>query len=383
VAALDVAVIGGGIVGVSTAAHLAAGGARVTVFEREAVAAGASGRNSGVVQRPFDRVLEALHLETLELYRRLAAGGHDVGLGREPAGLLYVGHDEAGIAALAEGLALERPALAPRFLPAGAARILEPALGSDVAACRVTIGYPVAPAAATGAYAAWARALGARFVIGGEARPWVDAGAVRGVMTAKGPVAAGSVVVAAGPWTPALVDRGGTWRPITPRWGVVVEVGLTAPPSHVLEEAAIDIEPGDDEAEPPVPRAAHVDFSLVTAAGSSSLGSTFLRDEPDPGEYVAALVERGARFVPAIAGARLGGVRACARPQALDGRPLVGPVSGVAGLWIAAGHGPWGISTGPASGRLVADLVLGRPVTVPAALDPARFGPIPLPGGSP
>jgi len=48
------------------------------------------------------------------------------------------------------------------------------------------------------------------------------------------------------------------------------------------------------------------------------------------------------------------------------------------GLWIAAGHGPWGVSTGPDSGRLLADLLLGRLAEPPAALDPARFGAPPL-----
>jgi glycine/D-amino acid oxidase-like deaminating enzyme len=62
----------------------------------------------------------------------------------------------------------------------------------------------------------------------------------------------------------------------------------------------------------------------------------------------------------------------------LDGRPLIGAVPGFDGLWIAAGHGPWGISTGPASGRLLADLVLGRMMAPPAALDPARFEAPPL-----
>jgi glycine/D-amino acid oxidase-like deaminating enzyme len=42
-------------------------------------------------------------------------------------------------------------------------------------------------------------------------------------------------------------------------------------------------------------------------------------------------------------------------------------------LFVAAGHGPWGISLGPASARLVADLVLGRAPAPPPAFDPARF----------
>ena len=185
----------------------------------------------------------------------------------------------------------------------------------------------------------------------------------------SGRIPAEDVVVAAGPWTPTVVDPSGSWRPIVPRWGVVVPAMLAAPPRHVLEEAEISIEPGtDDEAE-----AGHA-FSLVTAVGSSSLGSTFLVDEPDPDALVPALVRRGAWFVPAVADASIGPPRLCARPQSVDGRPLVGVVPGVERLWVAAGHGPWGISTGPASGRLVADLVAGRMAAPPAELDPARFG---------
>jgi glycine/D-amino acid oxidase-like deaminating enzyme len=66
----------------------------------------------------------------------------------------------------------------------------------------------------------------------------------------------------------------------------------------------------------------------------------------------------------------------CARPLSLDGRPLLGRAPGVDGLWIAAGHGPWGISTGPASGRLIADLITGALDAPPPELDPARFGPL-------
>jgi glycine/D-amino acid oxidase-like deaminating enzyme len=177
------------------------------------------------------------------------------------------------------------------------------------------------------------------------------------------------VVVAAGPWTPELVDPGGRWRPIRPLWGVVAEVGLADPPRHVLEEAGIDetIEPGGEAM-------AGVAFSLVTADRSSVLGSTFLDHEPDAASFVPAIVERGAGFVPAIAGAAIVGLRSCARPLSLDGRPLVGRVPWADGLLVAAGHGPWGISTGPAAGRMIADVVLGRDAAIPAALDPGRFG---------
>jgi glycine/D-amino acid oxidase-like deaminating enzyme len=379
----DVIVIGGGIVGVSCAAHLAATGRRVVLLERAELAAGASGRNSGVVQHPFDPVLVDLHLETVSLYRRLAEQGEDgFALPAEPAGLLLVTHDPGVARRSTDALAETHPGLSPTFLSPDEARALEPSLARDVAACRLAIGYPVAPAAATRAYAAWAKHLGVEVRVGEAARPWLTSGRVAGVEMAGGErLAAGALVVAAGPWTPKLIDPSGAWQPIRSVWGLVVAITLADRPTHVLEEAEIEIEPGSepkdrggtgtDDAEPDLA------FSLVTAAGASSLGSTFLDHEPDPTALVPWIVAHGASFVPAIASAGLGAHRVCARPQSLDGRPLVGCVPGFDGLWVAAGHGPWGISTGPASGRLIANLIGGRVAAPPSALDPGRFAPPP------
>ncbi len=373
----DVIVVGGGIVGVSCAAHLAAGGRRVVLFERTEIAAGASGRNSGVVQHPFDPVLVDLHRETVGLYRDLAEAADDgFSLPSKPTGLLLVTSDADLARRLTDGLVESHPWLSPTFLDPEAAQTLEPALARDVAACRLAMGYPVAPAAATRAYAAWASQLGVELRVGEPARPWLASGRVAGVELARGErLAAEQVVVAAGPWTPELIDRTGSWRPIRPSWGVVVGVTLPHPPVHVLEEAEIEIEPGVEEAHMSDPAVA---FSLVTAAGASSLGSTFLDEEPDAAALVASIVARGRLFVPAIASAQLGAHRVCARPLSLDGRPLVGLVPGIDGLWVAAGHGPWGISTGPASGRLIADLIDARVPAPPPALDPGRFPPPPI-----
>jgi glycine/D-amino acid oxidase-like deaminating enzyme len=374
----DVVVIGAGIVGVACAAHLAASGRRVVLLERSEIAAGASGRNSGVVQHPFDPVLVDLHLETLALYRALAEHGVEgFALPSGPAGLLMVTHDPEVARRLAATLAATHPGLSPRFLGPGETQVLEPSLAADVAACALAIGYPVAPAAATRAYAAWATQLGVDIRVGEPARPRLQSGRVVGVELASGRrLTTEQVVVAAGPWTPELVDPSGAWRPIQSSWGVVVSVTLVDPPVHVLEEAEIEIEPGTDPAA--ARAAAGESFSLVTAGGASSLGSTFLDVEPDPGAFVPAMLARGIGYVPGIASAKVGAHRLCARPLSVDGRPLVGRVPGIDGLWVAAGHGPWGISTGPASGRLVADLMDGRVSASPSALDPARFVPPPL-----
>jgi glycine/D-amino acid oxidase-like deaminating enzyme len=80
------------------------------------------------------------------------------------------------------------------------------------------------------------------------------------------------------------------------------------------------------------------------------------------------LVQHGGEFVPALADAPVIRIRMCARPQSVDGRPFIGPVANAEGLFVCAGHGPWGISTGPGSAALVVELMLGRADRVPAAL---------------
>ena len=361
---VDAIVVGGGIAGVSAAVHLALTGRRVTLVERAEIGAGASGRNSGAVQHPFDPVLVELHLETLALYRALDG----FSLPDEPVGLLNVTHDVEGARRLTADCLANYPHLRPSFVGPDEMPSLEPVMAPGVAACRLAIGYPVAPAAATNAYAAWARRLGVEIRLGEGATIWRDGHRALGAQLASGErIVAGDVLVAAGPWTPAIVDPGGTWRPIRSSWGVVVSIELAAPPKHVMEEAEISIEPDDDGG-------SGMAFSLMTADGATSLGSTFLEDEPDGDALVPELIRHGSTFVPSIAGAPIRAWRKCARPLSLDGRPLIGRIPGIDGLWVAAGHGPWGISTGPASGRLVADLIDGRVAAPPAGLDPARFG---------
>jgi glycine/D-amino acid oxidase-like deaminating enzyme len=380
----DVVIIGGGIVGTAAAAFLARAGARVTLHDGEGLASGASGANSGAVQYPLDPVLVPLYLETVELYRDLTAA--DAGFR-----LLFVSRHGDVVRDRARALALSDPVLRPEVLEGSALQALEPALAPGLTGCRVVAGYPVPPSASTYAYATLAERHGATIRVGKPATPEVVNGRCVGVRVDGRVVPADVVLVAAGPWTSALIDPTGRWRPIRPVWGVVVETELASPPRHVLEEAEIDAAIGIAEAASDgtsgtsgaAPSATTADapgaftgaeFSLVTAGGVSAVGSTFLEGEPDPASWVVPLLERGSRFVPGLADAAIRGVRACARPMAEDRRPLIGAVPGIAGLYICAGHGPWGISTGPASARLVADLIVGRPVVVPPPLDAARFG---------
>jgi glycine/D-amino acid oxidase-like deaminating enzyme len=365
--ACDVAIVGGGIIATGAAAYLAETGRSVTLFERAEIAAAASGRNSGSVQHPFDPVLAELHRRSIELYRdpRLADAGFQ--LPETPAGLLLVSFDEEATAAAAAELARAWPKLTPAQIPAGEAVRLEPLLDARLAGCRIETGYPVAPAAATQAFARRAEAAGAQLRTSTPVRLAIDGGCVSGVVTGAGEtVRCEQVLVAAGPWTPSVIPGWEVFQPIRSVWGVVASVSLAHPPTHVLEELGLD-RPG-----------AALDrlFSIVAAEGRSSVGSTFLSDEPDIWALVPEILERARRFVPSLVAAAVESVRACARPVAFDGRPLIGSVAEVEELFVCAGHGPWGISTGPASAEQVVLQMLDLADEKPE-LSPARARPSP------
>ncbi len=395
----DVAVVGGGIVGTAAAALLAECGVSVVLYERDALAAGASGRNSGVVQRPFDPVLGPLYEGTIDLYRRLEAEQAGFVLGEQPAGLLLVSRDDGLVRAFTRHLAATLPEVSAETVEGATLRALEPELAGGLVACRMPIGFPVTPSSGTYAFATLAERHGARIRAGRDVTLALDGGRAVGVRMADRVERADVVIVAAGPWTPQLLDPDGRWRPIREQWGVVVEALLPSPPRHVMEEAELDAalgspaDPderrGDLDGEVEEGRDSEVDagrdgeaaavqesgFSLVTAAGVSSVGSTFLDVEPSLEDWRIPLLERAASFVPAIADAPIRGIRACARPASADGRPLVGRVPWLDGCYVAAGHGPWGISTGPGSARLIVDAILGTArEPIDPAFDPGRFG---------
>jgi D-hydroxyproline dehydrogenase subunit beta len=357
-AAPDVAVVGGGIAGCSVAALLAEAGARVRLYERDAIAAGASGRNSGILQHPLDPLLAPLYHSSLELYAGL---GHGFELPRDHAGVLVVATDPAALEAEAPGF----DGLEPEWLEGAELAAAEPALAPDLFAYRLATGRPVPPAAATRAWAARARAAGASVVEGRSGVAAVGNGRVVGVRVGDRVEPAGAVVAAAGPWTGAVLGHA-SWPLVRPLWGVVAQVRLRTPPRHSIEQAGVEVLTAPGAARAKI-------FTAVPRGAVCAIGSTFTPDEPDAGAVAPSLLERGARFVAELREVAIEEVRACARPQSADGRPLLGPVPGVEGLHLLTGHGPWGVTLGPGSARLVADGVLGRPAEIPPELAAARF----------
>jgi sarcosine oxidase subunit beta len=390
--AADVIVVGGGVVGCACAAELAGRGLEVLLLERAELAAGASGRNQGLLLPGLEPHAGPLFREAVEGYRRLAAeGGVDFDL--RPVGHLLLAADEATLASAKEQAGTMAAAgFAVEELDAAGLVALEPSLAPDLAGgFRSTDGWALDPAGVTLAWAERARRAGAELRTWTAARrPVVRGGRVTGVHTDAGPLQAGAVVAAAGPWTRALAAGAGVELPVSGARGWLLQ---TAPlpwrVAHAFQEATWPGEAGvGAEAGPPTLAQLAADptadpdegtaFTLQQRpAGAAVVGASLdasLREDPERPETVRGLARRALRFVPGLAGVPVVASWSGVRPITPDGDPLVGPVPALPCLWVAAGHGPVGVVLAPSTARMLAEhLAGGRPAADAAPFDPARF----------
>ena len=305
-ATADAVVIGGGIVGVSCRGASRRDRPPGRPGRADRARGRCSGRNSGVVQHPFDPVLVDLHLETVDLYR--ARRARATVRAARGAGRAAPRHPRRRWRPRPRrGRARRRiPQLSADVPPperGGRARAVDRAGRGGLPAGRSAIRSrrprrPMPTPLGRGA-SAW------RSCVGPAPRPWLDGGSGgRGGARHGERIAAGDVVVAAGPWTPAIVDPSGAWRPIRSRWGVVV-AGRAARPAAARPRGGRDRRSSRVASQRPDDEP--IAFSLVTADGARARsGRPSSTTNRRPAALVPALVERGATFVPAIATAAIG-----------------------------------------------------------------------------
>jgi glycine/D-amino acid oxidase-like deaminating enzyme len=94
----------------------------------------------------------------------------------------------------------------------------------------------------------------------------------------------------------------------------------------------------------------------------------------------ATLARAAGRVSTRLAAASIERKQACYRPVTDDGIPLIGRVPGVAGAYVATGHGPWGMLNAPATGLALAELITkGAAASVDLRpFDPARLPAAPV-----
>lgn len=372
----EIVVVGGGIVGCAAAYELARRGAKVTLLERSELAAGASGRNHGLLLSPLDPVMVPMARETASAYDEVKdVAPIPLRLDPAPIGFLLAAGDdpveraagrEEAEAAAACGVAVE-------YMDPTAMSDLEPGLTNDL-----TEGWLLEdarrldPAALTVSLALMARAHGADVRTHVTTRALVVSGdRIRGVVTDQGPLHADTVIVTAGPWAPSLLRPVGCHLPVSGARGWLVHLSpAKSVVSRLVGRAGWHVPPS---IEPVPPARAH-----EVAEGSPALDAgvllqpnpdgtllvggsrqTVITPEPEDPSVPRRLLQEAIRLAPPLAEAAVLGAWWGIRPVTPDGRPVVGAARD--GLLVATGHGSLGVILAGGTARLLAALVLDEP----------------------
>lgn len=415
---MRIAVIGAGILGVTSAWYLAREGHDVTVVDRaESIAGETSFANAGIVaasssgswaspnalkmlaeslfrkhpafglrldsdphfwlwgleflrnctwarhrRNSHAKLLLALHSRDriLELEQELGLSYH-----RNQTGALYLHRDVAALDAHAAGI--ERASelgITLKRLDRDQLAAAEPALGGT--ALERLVGAVQAPADFSGDCNIFARQLAeaaatrlnVAFRLGENVTGLdIQAGRVTAVTTTKGSLPCDTVVVAMGPETPNLLRRVGARVPIYPVKGY----SLTFPLS---EGGAAPLTCGIDEHH-------FASYSRLGDAFRITARAEFVGYDTSatPADF-ARLRDIGMELFPKAADFGKPREWVCLRPVTPGGFPVIGRVrSAPDNLWVNAGHGSLGWTMGAGSAHILADLIAGRS----PAIDPAKL----------
>ena len=399
----DVIVLGAGIVGTSVAIHLLKRGLSVALVDRGGAGEGTSYGNAGIIEGntifpaafPSDwptllRIalkrspLANYHLaflpkitpwllafraasqperliETAQamrpLFARAVAEHETLSLESGAAkylrrtGWLKLYRSEAAFAGLKRELDLAASlGIANVPLDRDAARALEPSLAPVF---RHAVHWSGAvsvsnPLALTRAYAARFAALGG-LSFTGDARSLHRVGTQWRVDTASGPLDATEVVIALGPWLPDVLDPLGVKLPLAVKRGY--HRHFRPQGNAALARPVLDAENGYVLA--PMEQGIRVTSGVEFAA----------RDAPPTPVQLERLLPAAHELFPLgepVESQSFGGKTWLgARPCFADSRPVIGRAPGQAGLWLACGHAHWGLTLGPATGRLLAEMMTG------------------------
>jgi glycine oxidase len=354
----DVLVIGGGIIGLSSAYALAKAGLTVEVVDRQNLGREASWAGAGIIPpgnpdraaTPIDKLRGIGSRRFPELSAELCEQtGIDNGYFR-CGGIEFLTPADEGVLRVwhAEGIQFER-------LTADAARRIEPAVAPpdaipfDLPDCdQVRNPWHVR------ALIAACRTVGVRLTTGlgvDELRALVGGKIGCAVTRPLRCLDAGQFLVTVGAWADPLL-RPFIPVPIRPVRGQIV---LFNPGRVVLSRVLM----------------VGKRYLVPRRDGRILVGST---EEPEAGfekvntaEGIHGLIEFACDLVPALRGAPVEKTWAGLRPGSPDGMPFIGPVPGWKNLYAAVGHFRAGVQLSIGTADLVTDLILGREPAVPAA----------------
>lgn len=375
---VDIAIVGGGLVGCSAALHLARGGASVALLERRQCGSQASGVNYGGVRQQGRHPAELpLAQRSRRIWGRLeeligtgcefAATGH-LKLARSDAEMAEL--DSYAALARSHGLALElvgRKTLRARFPWLG-----ETAVGGSLCA---EDGH-ANPRLVAPAFARAAKSAGADIREGVEVRAATHDGTLFELRLSDGTaLRARQLINAAGAWGSLLAERFGEKVPesvMAPNMCVTDPIPYFLGPNLGLCGGGLYVRQ--------IPRG-----NVIFGAGVGIASREQIRARPLP-EMTAEAVRRAVELLPGLATAQL--IRSWSGIEGVmpDGLPVIGPSRTTPGLTHAFGFSGHGFQLAPAVGAVLAELVIAGVSTtpieafaierfLPARMVPGRHGP--------
>ncbi len=389
-------VVGGGILGLSTTYHLAKAGYRVALVEMDKLAACASGSNAGLIRKddPVDQTDDRIYAGSYQMYQDWAESGElgcDIEL-RE-ASVLRCFTDEH-VERMKGGLWKRRLELWQRsglhLVRRGEWTMMEPHVADDITWGIETTTSMINMFRVCRGLAWAAEKYGAKICTYTTVQDIeVKGGAVRKVVTDRGAITTDCVVNAAGAWAPTIGRMVGVELPIIPAIGTAL---VTEPTPPITRHMRLLYDP--------LWHNPHQPFVANSTVPCQRLGvNTEIDRHPTEdnyilarSEHIVALPSRGAktrtepetlkciaagaiRVVPKLRNIHIIRAYAGMRPVCeVDGKPILGPVDGVAGFILAVGIWHTGMSYGPMCGKLVSELIQGQTPSIPIdALAYSRF----------
>ncbi|HEY0181858.1 MAG TPA: FAD-dependent oxidoreductase [Rhodopila sp.] len=365
---MRIVIIGAGVLGASAAFHLARSGADVTVIDAHldgrATAAGAGiicPWVSGVEDPAFYRLYAGGGEYYPDLVAALAEAG-ETDLGYRRAGAMLVSADPEELGWI-ERMVRQRdaPAMgAVSRLSASEARVLFPPLRQDLAGIHVAGGARVDGRRLAAALLRAAAAFGA-VIMPGRAALVVAAGRITGVDVGDTRIPASRVIVTTGAWADPMLRPLGFAIAVEPQRGQIVHLQLEG--MHT-EDWPVILPPGSHYIVP-------FDGGRIVAGATRETGAGFDYRVTASGQ--AEVLSEALGIAPGLGAATMLETRVGFRPLSMRGRPLLGWVPGIEGVAIGNGLGAAGLTIGPFGGRLLADLVAGRPAMMDLGpFDPSR-----------
>ena len=352
----EVVIVGGGVIGCSIAFHLARLGASVTLLERDLIGSHASRVGGGLL-------LRYLEGEEDDSYRVLVSSSHEMfpKLAQEIRELTAydIEYLQCGVLTATDdpteldqyrmfATQYARMPDAPRMIDTAELRELWPFahtryIGGVLVPNEGQVNSPrFVRGLALAAERSGARVCEGRQVTGIK----MEGNRVLGVTTDQGDLAADLVILAAGPWTGLAGKWVGRRIPIRPVRGQVVHL-------HTNKQAMSVIVHTADA------------YLHQRADGTILVGATVEEAGFDcrlTSEGVASQLRAGLAAMPALSEWSFKGAQVALRPETDRTMPYVGKLEGIDNLIVASGHFRNGIMLAPITGKLVADMVTGRPI---------------------